>query len=180
MLTLCYTILYYIILYYIILYYIILYYVRLYYSHCARGSHAILSSNRCGGRTILRITFSGCSHTRKGGWYGRKPSSSSNFSLRELFELKFSIRAFEFILLLNLDKQLPVEQFKATVSQSTAPLPPLSLPAGTCTADARFCESRSQGVLIPFGRGTGTCAVPPHIRVRASDWHNSCLTSGVY
>ena len=33
---------------------------------------------------------------------------------------------FELILLLKLDKQFPVEQFEATVSQSTVPSPPLS------------------------------------------------------
>ena len=32
---------------------------------------------------------------------------------------------FEFILLLKLDKQLPVEQFEATVSQSAVPSPPI-------------------------------------------------------
>ena len=37
----------------------------------------------------------------------------------ELFEL------FEIILLLKLGKQLPVERFEATVSQSTVPSPPL-------------------------------------------------------
>ena len=62
---------------------------------------------------------------RKGGWYGWKPSSSSNFSF-ELFELNFSIRVFELILLLKLDKRFPVEQFEATVaSQSAAPSTPL-------------------------------------------------------
>ena len=35
---------------------------------------------------------------------------------------------FELILLLKLNKQFPVEQFEASVSQSTVPSPPLSLP----------------------------------------------------
>ena len=35
---------------------------------------------------------------------------------------------FELILLLKLDKQFPVEQFEATVSQSKVPSPSLSLP----------------------------------------------------
>ena len=38
----------------------------------------------------------------------------------------FSIRAFRLILLLKLDEQLPVEQFEATVSQSTVPCPSLT------------------------------------------------------
>ena len=41
----------------------------------------------------------------------------------ELFELNF----FELILLLKLDKHLPVEQFEAAVSQSTVPSPPLKV-----------------------------------------------------
>ena len=36
---------------------------------------------------------------------------------------------FELILVLKLDKQFPAEQFEATVSQSTVPSPPLSVPA---------------------------------------------------
>ena len=55
--------------------------------------------------------------SRKGEWYGWKPSSSSNCS----------IRAFELVLLSKLDKQLPVERFEAAVSQSTVPSPPLRL-----------------------------------------------------
>ena len=54
--------------------------------------------------------------TRKGGGYGWKPPSSSNFSVRALLEL---------MILLKLDKQLSIEQFKPTVSQSTVPSPPL-------------------------------------------------------
>ena len=46
-----------------------------------------------------------------------------------LWQLKESkeehLELFEFILLLKLDKQFPVEQFEATVSQSTVPSPPL-------------------------------------------------------
>ena len=54
-------------------------------------------------------------NVRQGGWYGWQPSSSS----KSWFEL------FELILLLNLDKQLPVERFEAAVPQSTVPSPPL-------------------------------------------------------
>ena len=36
----------------------------------------------------------------------------------------FQFELFELILLLKLDKRLPVEQFEATVSQSTVPCPP--------------------------------------------------------
>ena len=43
-----------------------------------------------------------------------------------LIELKFlNSSFFELILVLKLDKQFPVEQFEATVSQSTVPSPPL-------------------------------------------------------
>ena len=51
---------------------------------------------------------------RKGGWYGWKPSSSSNFSIR-------AFRACPLIYI----KQFPVEQFEATVSQSRVPSHPL-------------------------------------------------------
>ena len=47
------------------------------------------------------------------------PSSSTNFSIRVF-------RAYP-LLELKLDKQLPVEHFEATVSQSTVPSPPLRL-----------------------------------------------------
>ena len=39
----------------------------------------------------------------------------------QIYQFEF----FELILLLRLDKRFPVEQFEATVSQSTAPSPPL-------------------------------------------------------
>ena len=52
---------------------------------------------------------------RKGGWYGWKPSASSQVYQFELFEL---------ILLSKLDKQLAVERFEATVSQSAVSSPP--------------------------------------------------------
>ena len=52
---------------------------------------------------------------RKGGRYRWKPSSSSNLSIRA------QIRAFRVLfIILELDKQFPVEQFEATV-----PSPPL-------------------------------------------------------
>ena len=37
------------------------------------------------------------------------------------------ISLFELVLLSNLDKQFPVEQFEATVSQSAVPLHPLTI-----------------------------------------------------
>ena len=40
---------------------------------------------------------------------------------------------FELILSLKLDKQFPVEQFEATVSQSTVPSPPLKCAEAICT-----------------------------------------------
>ena len=48
--------------------------------------------------------------------------------LETLIELKFlNSSFFKLILLLELDKQFPVEQFEATVSQSTVPSPPLTV-----------------------------------------------------
>ena len=48
------------------------------------------------------------SRTRKGGWYGWKPSSSSDFSI-------WVVRACPLVEI----RQFPSEQFEATVSQST-------------------------------------------------------------
>ena len=59
---------------------------------------------------------------RKGG-YGWKPSSSSNCSNRAFRAQISQFELFELILL-KLDKQLPVERFEATVSESTVPSPP--------------------------------------------------------
>ena len=46
---------------------------------------------------------------RGGGWYGWKPSPSSDFSTRAFRIQIVQFELFEFILLLKLDKQLPVE-----------------------------------------------------------------------
>ena len=55
----------------------------------------------------------------------REGSAGGMMRLETLIELKYSqFELFEFIPLLNLDKLFPVEQFEATVSQSTAPSPP--------------------------------------------------------
>ena len=67
---------------------------------------------------------------RKGGWYGWKPSSSSNISLRAFLRAQiYQFEPFELVLLLKLGRPFPVEQFEATVSQSTIPslLPLLSV-----------------------------------------------------
>ena len=55
----------------------------------------------------------------------------------------YQFELFELCLLLKLDKQLPVEQFEASVSQSTVPSPPLTDPS-----DAFRCP----GVIVPFRR----------------------------
>ena len=52
---------------------------------------------------------------RKGGWYGWKPSSSSNCLIRVVL----------CFLWLNLEKQFSFEKFEPTVSQSAEPFPPL-------------------------------------------------------
>ena len=55
---------------------------------------------------------------RRGGWYGCKLSSSSNFS----------IRAFRAHPPIEIGQRFPVEKFEAAVSQSTAPPPLLGYP----------------------------------------------------
>ena len=61
------------------------------------------------------------SHTsyRKGRRCDWNPSSSSYFSIRAFRAQMSKFELFELILSLKLDKRLPVEQFEATVSQST-------------------------------------------------------------
>ena len=61
--------------------------------------------------------------------------------LETLIELKFlsQFELFELILLLKSDKQFPVEQFEATVSQSTVPSPPLKIRA----------HSKFQNIILP-------------------------------
>ena len=67
-------------------------------------------------------------------WPGVSPADRAETGRRQggvirletLIELNFSIRAFERILWLKFDKQLPVEQFEGTVSRSAAPSPTLS------------------------------------------------------
>ena len=74
-------------------------------------------------------------HYRKGEWYGWKSSSSSNVSIRAVRAQTSQFEVCELILLLKLDKQLPVEQFEATVSQSTVP----SLPWETENNHVMWC-----------------------------------------
>ena len=50
---------------------------------------------------------------RKGGWYAWRPYPHR----AQMVQLEF----FELILLSKLDKQFPVEQFEATISQSSVP-----------------------------------------------------------
>ena len=70
---------------------------------------------------LLPLGFQGRSkygqrcHCSEGGWYGWKPSSSSNFSVRAFWAQLSQLELFELILLLKIDKRLPVEQFEATV-----------------------------------------------------------------
>ena len=55
-------------------------------------------------------------------------SEGGMIRLETLLELKLFTSSFSsFILLLKLDKQFPIEQFEATVSQSTVPSPPLKV-----------------------------------------------------
>ena len=71
-------------------------------------------------------------YARKGGWYGWKPSSSSNLSIRALRARISRFELFEFIPLLKLDNGVSIEQFEPTVSQSTVPSPPLLVGHAHC------------------------------------------------
>ena len=71
-------------------------------------------ASETGASACSRVHSEATRRRRKGGWYGWKPSSSSNFSIRNL-------RAYP--LVLKFDKQFPVEQFEARVSQSKVPSP---------------------------------------------------------
>ena len=62
----------------------------------------------------FRFVICGLDVVRKGRWYGWKPSSSSSFSIRAFRSQISQFELFELILLLNLDKQFPVEQFEAS------------------------------------------------------------------
>ena len=78
--------------------------------------------------------------------------------LETLIELKLFIRAFraqsyqfelfELILLLKLDRRLPVERFEATASQSTVPSPPgcAPAPAPLPEFEGRGCPTELGGV----------------------------------
>ena len=55
-----------------------------------------------------------------GGGFGRGDDTVGNPRRARIYQFEL----FELVLLLKLDKRLPVEQFEATVSQSTAPSPP--------------------------------------------------------
>ena len=55
---------------------------------------------------------------RKGGWHGRKPSSSSNVSIRYVRPQSHRFELFELNFLLKVGKLFSVEQFKATASHS--------------------------------------------------------------
>ena len=56
--------------------------------------------------------------------FGRGDDTVGNPHRAQIYEFELS----ELILSLELDKQFPVEQFEATVSQSTVPSPPLTRP----------------------------------------------------
>ena len=75
-----------------------------------------------------------------GDRYGWRPSPSSNLPIRGFRAQISQLELFELIiLLLKLDKRLPVEQFEATVAQSTVPSSPLipGLPPAAPSCPAR-------------------------------------------
>ena len=67
------------------------------------------------GKTLIELKFLNSSF------------SSSNFSIRAFRARISKFELFELVLLLKLDKQLPVERFEAAVPQSAVPSPPLKL-----------------------------------------------------
>ena len=61
---------------------------------------------------------------RKGGGYGRKPSSSSNCSIRAVRGQLCQFELFDLVLLFKFGNRFPVQRFEATLSESAAPSPP--------------------------------------------------------
>ena len=80
---------------------------------------------------------------RKGG-YVWKHSSSSNFSSRAFRPQICQFEFFEFILLLKLDKQFPVDNLLATASQSTVPSPLLFYDHSESVASKRGWRKRGR------------------------------------
>ena len=79
---------------------------------------------------------------RKGGWYSWKPSSRPSFSIRAFRAQIYQFELFELILLLKLDRRLPIEQFEATVSQSTVPSSPPSYYCVACVETVSVGDAR--------------------------------------
>ena len=111
---------------------------------------------------------------------GRGDDTAGNLHRAQIsrFEL------FELILLLNLDRRFPVEQFEATVSQSTVLSPPLTSlgvivqQSQSCTPCCRGRDSRTTG--IPDSRTAGlpdyrTTGLPPDSRTRQPGVHKSAI-----
>ena len=113
------------------------------------------------------------------GGRGRAPfgdlevrSEGGMIRLETLIELKFpNSSLFELILLLKLDKQFPVEQFEAAVSQSTAPSPPLIRGSQACASAPSVVGPRPS---VGPSFGPPVCAAPPlataNLRTRILDF----------
>ena len=82
-----------------------------------------------GGGVQKRLSQFWCSRSLKSHfqelvvYIGRGDDTIGNPRRTQIYQFEF----FELILLLKLDRKLPVERFEATVSQSTVPSPPLSI-----------------------------------------------------
>ena len=92
-----------------------------------------LTAGRCGFGDKCKFSHESGA-VEPAAWFGRGDDTVGNPHRARISQFDF----FELILLLKLDKQLPVERFEATGSQSTVPSPPLS---------DRACRGRPPGEL---------------------------------
>ena len=88
---------------------------------------------------------------------GRKYDTVGNPQRTQICQFDF----FEPILLLKLDKQLPVEQFEATVSESTVPSPPLSV------AECQWLPDEGQDIRFVCTKVIQTPCILTHVALSA-------------
>ena len=99
--------------------------------------------------------------TRKGGWYGWEPSSSSNLWIRPFRTQTYKFELFELILLLKLDKRFPVEQFEASRAIRGSCISVSRTPLVRCaTATTRWCSCPTSLAPCPGTRWTRSTPVP--------------------
>ena len=97
-------------------------YVYIYiYAHITKGAYQDSGVITCLTQPLDRHFAGSWSRYRD---IGRGDATVGNPHRAQIYKLEL----FELILLLKLNRQLPVEQFEATVSQSAVPLPPSQRP----------------------------------------------------